>query len=113
MHGDTLSTSSTRLHDREDELQASADKLGKLLFEVSIRVTVTGPRDADVEARSRNLAIRGIEGNIGPHNGDTFHNDLHKDLKADFILANPHFNDSDWGGDRLREDVRWKYGTPP
>jgi type I restriction enzyme M protein len=60
-----------------------------------------------------NLAIRGIEGNIGPHNGDTFHNDLHKDLKADFILANPPFNISDWGGERLRDDVRWKYGTPP
>jgi len=60
-----------------------------------------------------NLAIRGIEGNLGPHNGDTFHADLHKDLKADYILANPPFNVSDWGGDRLREDVRWKYGTPP
>ncbi len=59
-----------------------------------------------------NLAIRGIEGNIGPHNADTFHNDVHKDLKADFILANPPFNISDWGGERLREDVRWKYGTP-
>lgn len=60
-----------------------------------------------------NLAIRSIEGNIGPQNADTFHNDLHKDLKADFILANPPFNISDWGGERLREDVRWKYGTPP
>ncbi|MCC7420982.1 MAG: SAM-dependent DNA methyltransferase [Planctomycetaceae bacterium] len=60
-----------------------------------------------------NLAIRGIEGNIGLHNADTFHNDLHKDLKADFLLANPPFNVSDWGGDRLREDARWKYGTPP
>ena len=60
-----------------------------------------------------NLAIRGLEGNLGPHNADTFHNDLHKDLKADFILANPPFNVSDWGGDRLRDDVRWKFGTPP
>ncbi len=60
-----------------------------------------------------NLAIRGIECNLGGHNADTFHNDRHKDLKADFILANPPFNVSDWGGDRLREDVRWKYGTPP
>jgi type I restriction enzyme M protein len=49
-----------------------------------------------------NLAIRGIEGNIGPHQADTFHNDVHKDLKADFILANPPFNVSDWGGERLR-----------
>ncbi len=60
-----------------------------------------------------NLAIRGIEANLGPYNADTFSNDLHKDLKADFILANPPFNDSDWGGNHLREDVRWKYGKPP
>ena len=60
-----------------------------------------------------NLAIRGLEGDLGPHNADTFHDDLHKDLKADFILANPPFNVSDWGGDRLRDDVRWKYGAPP
>jgi type I restriction enzyme M protein len=60
-----------------------------------------------------NLAIRGIEGNIGQQNADSFHNDLHKDLKADFILANPPFNISDWGGERLRQDVRWQFGTPP
>ncbi|TET39219.1 MAG: SAM-dependent DNA methyltransferase [Planctomycetota bacterium] len=60
-----------------------------------------------------NLALRAIEGNIGPHHADTFHNDVHKDLKADFILANPPFNDSDWGGERLPDDVRWKYGRPP
>lgn len=59
-----------------------------------------------------NLAIRGIDANLGSHNADSFHDDLHKDLKADYILANPPFNDSDWGGDRLREDIRWKYGTP-
>lgn len=60
-----------------------------------------------------NLAIRGIEANLGPEHADSFHRDLHKDLKADYILANPPFNDSDWGGDRLVNDVRWKYGTPP
>ena len=60
-----------------------------------------------------NLALRGIEANLGPHHADTFHNDLHRDLKADFILANPPFNMSDWGGERLRDDVRWKYGVPP
>jgi type I restriction enzyme M protein len=60
-----------------------------------------------------NLAIRGIEGNLGPEPADSFHNDLHKDLKADYILANPPFNSSDWGGERLREDVRWKFGIPP
>ncbi len=60
-----------------------------------------------------NLAIRGIDANLGKQNADTFHNDLHKDLKADYILANPPFNMSDWGGQRLRDDVRWKYGAPP
>jgi len=60
-----------------------------------------------------NLAIRNIEANLGGQNADSFHNDLHKTLKTDFLLANPPFNDSDWGGDRLREDVRWKYGVPP
>jgi type I restriction enzyme M protein len=59
-----------------------------------------------------NLAIRGIDsGQIAQ--GDTFHNDRHPDLKADFILANPPFNISDWGGERLRDDKRWQYGAPP
>ena len=58
-----------------------------------------------------NLAIRGIEGQIA--HGDSFHNDRHPDLRADFILANPPFNVSDWGGERLREDRRWEYGVPP
>lgn len=59
-----------------------------------------------------NLAIRGIDsGQIAQ--GDTFHSDRHPDLKADFILANPPFNISDWGGERLREDQRWRYGVPP
>ncbi len=60
-----------------------------------------------------NLAIRGLDANLGPHHEDTFHNDLHKTLKADYILANPPFNISDWGGERLKDDVRWKYGIPP
>jgi type I restriction enzyme M protein len=60
-----------------------------------------------------NLAIRGIEGDLGEEPADSFHRDLHKNLKADYILANPPFNMSDWGGDRVREDVRWKYGAPP
>ena len=58
-----------------------------------------------------NLALRGIDGQIA--HGDTFHNDRHPDLKANFILANPPFNISDWGGDRLRDDKRWQYGKPP
>jgi type I restriction enzyme M protein len=60
-----------------------------------------------------NLAIRGIEGDLGRENADSFRNDLHPDLRADFILANPPFNVSDWKGGLLRDDVRWKYGVPP
>src|SRR5215212_5573647 len=60
-----------------------------------------------------NLAIRRIEANLGPHHGDSFHHDLHPDLRADYILANPPFNISDWGGDRLRADRRWQFGVPP
>ena len=58
-----------------------------------------------------NLAIRGIEGRI--EHGDSFHNDRHPDLRADYILANPPFNVSDWGAERLRDDRRWEYGVPP
>ncbi|MCR4418893.1 MAG: class I SAM-dependent DNA methyltransferase [Clostridia bacterium] len=58
-----------------------------------------------------NLAIRGIDGHIA--HGDSFHNDQFPDLKADYILANPPFNDSDWRGELLREDKRWKFGIPP
>ena len=60
-----------------------------------------------------NLAIRGLDANLGRQHADSFHNDLHKDLRAGFILANPPFNMSDWGGERFREDARWKYGIPP
>lgn len=60
-----------------------------------------------------NLAIRGIDCDLGREHADSFHRDLHPDLRADYVLANPPFNDSDWGGERLREDVRWKYGAPP
>jgi len=60
-----------------------------------------------------NLAIRGIEGNLGKEHADSFHRDLHPDLKADYVLANPPFNDSDWRGERLKDDRRWQFGTPP
>ncbi len=60
-----------------------------------------------------NLAIRGIDGDLGREPADSFFNDQHPDLKADFVLANPPFNMSDWGGDSLRADKRWKYGLPP
>ena len=58
-----------------------------------------------------NLAIRGIDAQIG--HGNTFHNDAHPDLKADYVLANPPFNDSDWRGELLKDDKRWAYGVPP
>lgn len=60
-----------------------------------------------------NLAVRGIDSDIRWNNEGSFHKDELRDLKADYILANPPFNISDWGGDRLREDVRWKFGAPP
>lgn len=60
-----------------------------------------------------NLAIRGIEANLGSYNADTFFNDCHPTLRADYIMANPPFNLSDWGADKLKDDVRWQYGMPP
>lgn len=60
-----------------------------------------------------NMAIRGIDADFGPYHADTFTNDLHPQLKADFILANPPFNYHPWGQDKLKEDLRWKYGLPP
>lgn len=60
-----------------------------------------------------NLAIRSIEADLGKFSADTFFNDCHPQLKADFIMANPPFNLSGWGQDKLLDDVRWQYGTPP
>jgi type I restriction enzyme M protein len=60
-----------------------------------------------------NLAIRGIDSNLGKEHADSFHRDMHPDLKADYVLANPPFNDSDWRGDLLKDDKRWKFGLPP
>jgi type I restriction enzyme M protein len=60
-----------------------------------------------------NLAVRGIDSDIQWNSEGSFHKDAHRDLKAHFILANPPFNISDWGGDRLRDDPRWAYGVPP
>lgn len=60
-----------------------------------------------------NLAIRGIDSNLGKEHADSFHRDLHPDLKAGYVLANPPFNDSDWRGDLLKDDKRWKFGLPP
>lgn len=60
-----------------------------------------------------NLAIRGIEADLGQYNADTFYEDLHKNLRADYIMANPPFNLSNWGSGALSDDIRWKYGVPP
>lgn len=60
-----------------------------------------------------NLAIRGVEVNLGAKWADSFHEDLHPDLRADFVMANPPFNVSDWGGAQLRDDPRWQHGVPP
>lgn len=60
-----------------------------------------------------NLAIRGIEADLGKYNADTFFSDCHPTLKADYVMANPPFNLSDWGADKLSSDVRWRYGVPP
>jgi type I restriction enzyme M protein len=60
-----------------------------------------------------NLAIRGIEANLGSKWADSFHEDMHPSIKADYILANPPFNQSDWGQEKLQGDVRWQFGTPP
>ena len=60
-----------------------------------------------------NLAIRGLEADLGEHYADTFMNDLHRNLKADYVMANPPFNLKKWGQESLQDDVRWKYGIPP
>ncbi|MHB8743715.1 MAG: type I restriction-modification system subunit M [Sulfuricaulis sp.] len=70
-----------------------------------------GPEGATSRDGRRSLALRGIEADFGPEQADTFRRDLHPDLRADFVLANPPFNDSDWF--RKNDDVRWQYGVPP
>ncbi|MHC6176171.1 class I SAM-dependent DNA methyltransferase [Glutamicibacter sp. X7] len=60
-----------------------------------------------------NLALRGIEADMGSHSADSFTEDLHQDLRADYVIANPPFNVSDWWDAKLADDPRWKYGTPP
>lgn len=79
------------------------------------RVAVYGQEsNADTWKMAKiNMAIRGIDANLGPHHADTFYNDLHKNQKFDFIMANPPFNLSNWGADYLKDDVRWRYGMPP
>lgn len=80
-------------------------------FDVSIYGQESNP--TTWKLAKMNLAIRGIENNLGKKHADTFHEDLHPTLKADYILANPPFNDSDWGQPKLTQDARWKFGVPP
>ncbi len=79
------------------------------------RISVYGQEsNADTWKMAKmNMAIRGIYPDFGPHHADTFFNDLHPTLRADFIMANPPFNLSNWGQDKLQDDVRWAYGIPP
>jgi type I restriction enzyme M protein len=69
--------------------------------------------DATWKLAKMNLALRGIEADMGDRSADTFTEDLHPDLRADFIIANPPFNVSTWWDAKLADDPRWKYGTPP
>lgn len=88
----------------------------KLSFNPSDRISIYGQESNQTTWRlcKMNLAIRGIDSsNVKWNNEGSFMNDAHKDLKADYIIANPPFNDSDWSGDQLRKDARWIYGTPP
>lgn len=79
------------------------------------RISVYGQEsNADTWKMAKmNMAIRGIDADFGLHHADTFFNDIHRTLKADFVMANPPFNLSNWGQDKLQDDVRWKYGLPP
>jgi type I restriction-modification system DNA methylase subunit len=104
--------------------KAKQPTIGKLLDDAMVAIerdnpTLKGvlPKDGQESNHTTwrlaklNLAIRGIDANIAQ--GESFHADAHKDLKADYVIANPPFNDSDWGGARLRDDARWRYGVPP
>lgn len=78
-------------------------------------ISVYGQEFTDTTWRlaKMNLALRGIEADLGTHSADTFSEDLHPDLRADFVIANPPFNVSNWWNAKLADDPRWKYGTPP
>jgi type I restriction enzyme M protein len=99
----------------EKFIEAHAGKLGDLpaprLRQAGISIYGQESNYTTWRLAKMNLAIRGIDAQIA--HGDTFHNDRHPDLKADYVLANPPFNDSDWRGELLKDDKRWVYGTPP
>ncbi len=91
----------------KDAHQAKLNKIGDLVIYGQEKMAETR------RLCLMNLAVHGLDGNIGETYGSTFTNDQHKTLRADYILANPPFNITDWDGDKLREDPRWDYGTPP
>ncbi len=97
----------------EKFIEAHTDK--KHVDEAKRKISLYGQESNPTTWRlsAMNMAIRGIDFNFGKKPADTFSQNQHPDLKADFIMANPPFNISDWGGDKLTEDRRWKYGTPP
>jgi type I restriction enzyme M protein len=99
----------------EKFIEAHAGKLGDLpapkLRQAGISIYGHESNYTTWRLAKMNLAIRGIDAQIA--HGDTFHNDRHPDLKADYVLANPPSNDSDWRGELLKDDKRWVYGTPP
>ncbi len=97
-----------------DHYQKGKDK--GLALNLADRISIYGQESNQTTWRlcKMNLAIRGIDSsNVKWNNEGSFMNDAHKDLKADFVIANPPFNDSDWSGDQLRTDGRWQYGAPP
>jgi type I restriction enzyme M protein len=88
----------------------------KIALNPSDRISIYGQESNQTTWRlaKMNLAIRGIDSsNVKWNNEGSFLNDAHKDVKADYIIANPPFNDSDWSGELLQKDARWQYGTPP
>jgi type I restriction enzyme M protein len=97
----------------EKFIEAHSDR--KHIKEAKRKISLYGQESNPTTWRlsAMNMAIRGIDFNFGKEPADTFSKNQHPDLKADFIMANPPFNISDWGGEKLTEDRRWKYGTPP
>lgn len=97
-------------------VSAGSAQAKKIQLNPSDRISIYGQESNQTTWRlaKMNLAIRGIDSsNVKWNNEGSFLNDAHKDLKADFIIANPPFNDSDWSGELLQKDARWVYGVPP
>lgn len=100
----------------QDHYKKNGEHRGSPLQNPADMISIYGQESNQTTWRlaKMNLAIRGIDSsNIKWNNEGSFLNNAHKDLKADFIIANPPFNDSDWSGELLKDDARWKYGIPP